>query len=262
MNLIKSGKGSALTQITEAADHVSISIPAGKGGALKAIALQVNSTQETVVDSGGLVTVRNSSADWTPLELFTPSGTVVTAGGGSFKPTVYAVDKLLPGNSTVYFNFTPYDNQSQYLEATLFWEQGANPAKETFSKAVYPLKAAAVTSTARASPGTIVIPGAKGGMAKALAAMTWPTAETVVLSGGLVEFELDAFDITPCNFYTTAVGVVGASGGGCIQPDIIPYVAPVPENSTYTVYFTPRDDQSQTLSAAVIWERPYGTRRV
>jgi len=263
MNLIKAGAGTAITQVTEAADHVTITIPAGKGGALKAIGLQVLPVLETVVDSGGLVTVRNSSADWTPLELLTATGSVVTESGNSvFAPMVYEINKLLPGNSSVYFNYTPYDNQSQCLKAFLIWEQGVTPAKETFVKTKFVKKADAVSATARASPGIIVIPGAKGGQAKALAALPFGTLETVVSSGGLVEFELDAFDITPCQFYSTEAQAVGASGGGTTYPQIIPYIAPVPENSTYTVYYTPFDDQSQTLATSVIWERPYGTKRV
>ena len=257
MMLSKSAEGAALTQVTEAAQHVTIAIPAGKGGTLKAVAFQVNPTLDTVVDSGGLVRLYNTSADWDPFYFLTANHSVVTEGGeGCAQPVMYAVEKELPGNSTVYANFTPYDNQSQYLEVTLIWELGKKPGKETFSGYIHPLKAAAVSATARASPGNYAVPGGKGGRIYCLYHLNWPTIETVVDSGGLVELENNAYDMTPCHWYTGYGSTVGASGGGVMYPDKIPWDGPCPQNSTFYSYFTPDDDQSQTLSTLILWERP------
>lgn len=256
MNLSIVGLGSAaLTQVTEAKAHVSIYIPAGKGGVLKAVEVQCAGTLETVVNGGGKVVFTNSSADWSPFEAFTGYQTTVTAGGEYMEPFRIPCEKELPGNTYVYVDYTPYDNQSQKLQVTLFWEKGATLGQETFSKANFPLKAAAVTSTARASSGTIAIPGGKGGVAYAVALLAWPTVETVVNSGGKVEFTCDAYDVTPMEFYTPLDTTVGASGGSYGRPYVVPFVHEVLANSNYTVYYTPNDDQSQTLASALMWRR-------
>lgn len=255
MMLSKSGAGTALTQVTEAAQHVTIAIPAGKGGVLRAVALQTKSTDETVVDSGGLVRLYNTSADWDPFYFLTPKSGVVTAGGNPKNPVMYDVEKELPGNSTVYANFTPYDNQSQFLEVTLIWELGAKLREETFSGYIHPLKASAVTATARASPGNYAVPGGKGGRIYKIYHMPFGTLETVVQDGGLVEIENNAYDMTPCHWYTQACQAVGAAGSIANGPDKIPWDGDCPQNSTFYSYYTPSDDQSQTLSTLIFWKR-------
>jgi hypothetical protein len=256
MLLSKSARGDAITQVTEDAQHVTIAIPAGKGGWLKAVELQICVVRETVVNGGGLVRLWNTSADWNPFYFLTACDTAVTEGGAmDGKPVRYAVNKELPGNSTVYANYTPYDNQSQRCKVTLIWELGGKPDRETFSERIHPLKAAAVTAAARASPGNVAIPGGKGGRIVYLVDQHWPTLETVVCGGGLRELENDAYDMTPCYKYTTMSTTVGASGGGCMMPDFTPWDGPCPQNSTFTTYYTPTDDQSQTLSSLVFWER-------
>jgi hypothetical protein len=261
MLLSQSARGAAITQVTEAAQHVTINIPAGKGGWLKAVEVQICVVRETVTCGGGLLRLYNTAADWDPFYFLTALDTAVTEGGDiQGHPVRYAVNKELPGNSTVYGNYTPYDNQSQRCKVTLIWELGAKPNKETFSGYIHPLKAAAVTSTARASPGNYAVPGGKGGRIVYFVDLPWGTLETVVCSGGLREFENDAYDMTPCHSYTLMNTTVGASGGGTVSPWFTPWDGPCPANSTFTSHYTPTDDQSQTLSSLIFWERPIRKR--
>jgi hypothetical protein len=252
----KSGIGTAITQVTNAIDHVTITIPAGKGGVLRYVELQTVTVDETVVDGGGLVNCKNSSADWSPFYLITPISGVVTLGGSAKLPIRYDVTKELPGNSTCTFDYYPYDNQSQSLEVTVGWEVGARLNKEEFMGYVYPLKAAAVTSTSRASPGTYAVPGGKGGRVTAFYDLPFPTLTTVVQSGGLLEVENDAFDMKPTQHYTVAHQAVGAGGDIMSIPFKTPWDCPCPQNSTFTLYYTPTNAESQTLAWLVKWERP------
>jgi len=56
---------------------------------------------------------------------------------------VYAVEKELPGNSSVTVDFLPYDNQSQRLKVTLIWSSAPNLRRRP-SPLHSPLKASAV----------------------------------------------------------------------------------------------------------------------
>jgi hypothetical protein len=226
------------------------------GGVLKAVELTTLTVDETVVDGGGLVQLTNSSADWTPFHLLTPKSGVVTLGGGQKLPYRYDCEKELPGNSSVYASYTPYDNQSQRLRVTLIWELGAKLREESFHTSIHPLKGAAVTATARASPGNAIIPGGKGGRVYKVYWMSWPTAEAILQSSGLVELENNAYDMTPHTLYGEANQVVGAGGDIVGGPWCVPVDIPCPQNSTFTSYLTPDDDQSQTMSTIIAWKRP------
>ena len=257
MMLSKGGVGVALQQVTAALDHVDISIPSQKGGVMKYFEVQLHSpVVETVLNSGGDFWLHNSSADWAPLHGVTGSQTTVTEGGGvDGKPMRYYVTKELPGNSHAYADYRPYDDQSQSLELVIFWELGAKITEEHFIEIIHPLKASAVTSVARVSPGNLTIPGGKGGELVAIYDMPWGALETAVSSGGLRELICDAYDIEPCHKYTTFNTSIGASGGGPWLPDWTPYQFKVPDNAVFTSYYTPRNDQSQTLSTALHWKR-------
>jgi hypothetical protein len=256
MLLSKSDAGTSITQVTTDAQHNTIAIPAGKGGWLKRVEIQMCPVRETVVNAGGLVRLYNTSADWDPFYFISAIDTCETLGGDiQGNPVVYNVNKYLPGNSTVYSDFTPYDNQTQHIKLTVVWELGTYPNVETFSGYIHPLKAAAVTSTARASPGNYQIPGGKGGRFVYFVHQVFPTLETIVNSGGLSELECDAYDMTPCEYYTVYHTTITGGGGGVGRPDFRPWDAPAPANSTITSYFTPTDDQSQTLSSILFWER-------
>lgn len=223
---------------------------------MKYVELQTKSTDETTVNAGGLVNMKNSSADWSPFYLLSPQSGVVTLGGNPKEPMRYDVEKELPGNSTVTVDYFPYDNQSQFLYVTLGWELGVKLKEESFHGYIHPLKAAAVTATARASPGNYAIPGGKGGRIYKLYDMAWGTLEAVVQSGGLRELENNAYDMTPCHNYPTACQAVGAGGSNMHNPWVTPWDGPCPQNSTFTTYYSPTDDQSQTLSTIIAWKRP------
>jgi len=120
----KAGIGSAITQTTKASDHVTIDIPAEKGGIARAFMVQVWGTLETVVNSGGLVQLKNIDADpsWEPFEFYTQSQTCVTSGGVELEPLFVPCALDLPGKSTVQLDYTPQDDQSQKLSLVVIWE--------------------------------------------------------------------------------------------------------------------------------------------
>ena len=120
----KAGIGDAVTATTAAKDHVSISIPAEKGGTVKAILAQVWGTLETVVCTGGLVALKNESArvSWEPTEFYTQGETCKTCGGVEGEEETVPADLDLPGNSTAKADYTPQDDQSQKLSLTLIYE--------------------------------------------------------------------------------------------------------------------------------------------
>lgn len=116
--------GSALTQITKATNHVTISIPAAKGGRLVAVMTQVYGTIETIVVSGGLVEVRNNSVRpaLDPWNFDTGGVTTIGTGGAEQKLESHPQDCEAPEGSTFAFDYTPVDNQSQQLAVMVVWE--------------------------------------------------------------------------------------------------------------------------------------------
>jgi hypothetical protein len=260
MMLHKAGVGTALTSVAANLANITINIPAQKGGVTKFIDVIAYGTEETVVNRGGLLAFHNSSAaHWEPLEVLAPGSSVITEGGAQVVGQRYYVEKELPGNSSVTVDVTPYDNQSQIFAAVLNWELAGSIREEHFIESIHPLKASAVTSTARASPGNVTIPGGLGGRAIYLYDCAWPTLETIVNSGGLRELECDAIDIKPCEQYVSGVSAVDA-GGANIKIDQTPTDFPVKANSVFTSYYTPQDNQSQTLSTLIHWVRPTAPR--
>ena len=264
----KTGRdGAALTQVTEDRAAVTIAIPSGKGGILRWVSASYINVAETVVNAGGVISLENTSSDWRPFYFPIGTQTVVTEGGDALKPFVMHCSKKLPGNSSVTVNFIPYDNQSQLLEITLGWDlTSENPDRVTFSDVVHPLKADAVTATTRAAVVTswahnaadvIPIPGHKGGRLEAVILQPMGTLETVVVGGGLVEMFVDGVDIGPAEFYTTMMTAVGASGASFYNPMVIPFSHEVKANANYNFFYTPRNDQSQTVTCGLKWSRPY-----
>ena len=120
---MKSGVGTAITQVTVAASHVTIKCPAHKGGTLKAVEVQIWGTEETVVNSGGLIVLLNETDNWSPFEILTGFNTCVTEGGGLIKTYRKPCNKQFSGNVTAKINYTPQDNQSQLATVTLIWER-------------------------------------------------------------------------------------------------------------------------------------------
>lgn len=248
----KTGIGTALTQTTVAKDNLTITIPAEKGGRLIAVEAEAWGILETVVNTGGLVVLHNSSEHWEPFEFFIGPQTVVGSGAIARSPFRLVCNKPLPGNSTVTADYTPQDNQSQQLTLTLFWELGGRESggSQTYAKSV---TGGAVTSTGRGLAITVAIPGGHSGQLKAIQTVVFGTLETVVNTGGKVEVENDSIDIKPTEFYCGLATAV-TSGGVAPQPYVMPNENPCPENSTYSLYYTPYDDQSQKLCASLIWE--------
>lgn len=267
----KTGHGAAITSVALNEAHVTIDIPSGKGGILYAVEIALTFIAASALNAGGAVRFRNSSADWDPFYIPTGVYTVVTEGGDALKPFVFHCWKKLPGNSTVTVDYIPNDNLSQYLEITLHWYlTERDPEMETFVDIVHPLYADVIGSTTRTQVVTswahnaadvIPIPGHKGGTLKAVILQVFPTSETIVLGGGLIEYFVDSHDITPMEFYTTMMTVVGASGANCVNPQVIPHSHEVKANSNYSAWVTNRDNQNQTTTFGVIWERPYDTKR-
>jgi len=122
---MKGDLGTAITQTTVDADHNTITIPADKGGTVVAVQVIVWGTLETIVDSGGLVALKNESANpsWQPFEFYTHLNTCVDAGGSEITGQIIPCELDLPARSTVDGDFTPQDNQSQLLSLTVIWER-------------------------------------------------------------------------------------------------------------------------------------------
>jgi hypothetical protein len=264
----KAGQGAALTQVTDAAEHVVITIPAGKGGILYAVSFSMTFVGTTILNAGGVATLRNSHAEWDPFYVPTGAWTVVTEGGDALPPFVFPCFKKLPGNSTVSINYIPFDNTiSQYLEVTLHWIMtDADPEVETFVDVVHPLAADYVTTAGKREPivtswahnanDRIPIPLGREGIAKAVILQSWNVATTIIRGGGLFEMFADNHDIGPCEVWTHMLSILDA-GGEAYNPMIIPKHHEVKENSNYIGYFTPQDAQDQSCTFGLIWERPY-----
>ena len=117
-------RGPAITQLTIAADHVTIDVPAEKGGRLRRIETIVYGVTTTVVNSGGLVALKNVSASvsWEPTEFISPGGTCITSGAHLVSPYIVPVDLHLPSGSKVQLDYTPQNALSQRLGLTIVWE--------------------------------------------------------------------------------------------------------------------------------------------
>lgn len=120
----EAGIGTAITQITVAAAHVTVNIPANKGGNCIGFLAQVYGVIETIVVGGGLVAVHNTAANtaWEPTEFVTGGLTSIGTGGGELLVLKWAAAGDCPGNSQFTFDYTPTDNQSQQLAVAAVWE--------------------------------------------------------------------------------------------------------------------------------------------
>jgi hypothetical protein len=116
-------KGTAITQITQAKKHVTFPVVAGpRAGVARALMVIPIGAPETIVCEGGHVNVTNSHADWVPTEGFTNSLTGKTEVSADIQNNILELNHPLLGNSITYIDYTPVDNQSQFLHATLVWE--------------------------------------------------------------------------------------------------------------------------------------------
>ncbi len=117
-------RGTAIAQVTIDTDHITIDVPAEKGGKLKRIETIVYGVTTTVVNSGGLVALKNVSAEvsWEPTEFVIPGGTCITSGAHLVTPYIVPVDLDLPSGSKVQLDYTPQNALSQRLGLTIVWE--------------------------------------------------------------------------------------------------------------------------------------------
>lgn len=261
------GHGAAITQTTTASEHVSIHIPAGKGGILYAVSLSMTFVPTDGVHAGGAVSFACSNADWDPFYLTTGMWVPLTEGGDPLKPFVFECFKKMPGNATVTVDYTPYNALSQYLEVTLHWIMTeADPVVETFVDIVHPLYADKVSSTAPAQVVTswahnagdfIHVPQGKEGTLKAFFLQLWPYPTTVVVGGGICQLFCDAYDTDPVITYNTMATVVGASGCLAENPMVVPVHQEVKHTTNWTANYTPRNAMPQSLTWGIVWERPY-----
>lgn len=252
-------KAAAVSAITRASPG-TITIPAGHSGRLRQVAFIAWPTVETVVNAGGLVELENDAIKGMQFSCVVGGSTAVTEGGAhQNEPQVYKVDIPIVGPSTYTVYYTPYDDQSQSLSTLLIWERGGapNPSRPNYVKANNVLKASAVTAITKAvSHNTISIPSGKGGTLLGVEILVWPTLETVVNAGGLVELISSVDDWKPFDFIAGGATSVGASGGVQLKPNVFPVNKKLTGNSSVTSDYTPYDNQSQSLGLTLLWRGP------
>jgi hypothetical protein len=118
----KSSIGTAITQITKATGHATVTIPSQKSGQVQAFMTQIYGTIETIVVSGGLVEVHNNSiSNIEPTQFVTGGVTSIGTGGAAQQLEMHPSNMQAAGGSTFTFDYTPTDNQSQQLAVMLVW---------------------------------------------------------------------------------------------------------------------------------------------
>lgn len=113
---------------------------------------------------------------------------------------------------------------------------------------------AALTATTRSAVIEIKIPGGKGQVftLEQVEILNFPTVETVVNSGGLIEFENDSVDWKPFHLPTRSMSVI-TEGGAQLRPNIFKVNKPLPGGSIVQIYANPYDDQSQKFAYTIVW---------
>lgn len=126
---------------------------------------------------------------------------------------------------------------------------------ETHSQLLWQLFSAVVSSIARAEAGTIKVPEGLDGRLKEIRATCVGTVETVVNGGGLVEIVNDAVKGMECSFVLGGQTAVTEGGDSDTGEQILKVDFPLIGGSTYTVYYTPYDDQAQALELELAYEK-------
>lgn len=113
----------------------------------------------------------------------------------------------------------------------------------------------ALTATTRSAVSQLAIPeGSNKVMTLTkVKVVNFPTMETIVNSGGLVEIECKSKDISPFGFYTNTISCI-TEGGGKIKPTIVNCNKPLVSGSNLDFYFTPYDNQSQKFAVTIYYE--------
>jgi len=118
----KSSIGTAITQVTKATAHCTVTIPSQKSGQVQAFMTQVYGTIETIVVSGGVVEVHNQSISTIePTQFVTGGVTSIGTGGAAQQLEMHPSNMTAPGGSLFTFDYTPTDNQSQQLAVMVVW---------------------------------------------------------------------------------------------------------------------------------------------
>ena len=103
--------------------HNTITVPSMKGGVVRAIIVGVCGAVTSVKDTGGLVELRNTSADpsWEPFEIITHTYTCVTEGGVEKQQQFIPCKLDLPDNSIVYSKFTAQHTVNSNISLVLLY---------------------------------------------------------------------------------------------------------------------------------------------
>ena len=126
---------------------------------------------------------------------------------------------------------------------------------ETHSQILYKLFSAVVSSISRAETGTIKVPEGLDGRIKEIRATCVGTTETVVNGGGLVEITNDAVKGMECSFVLGGQTSVTEGGHSESGEQLLKVDYPLVGGSTFTIYYTPYDDQSQVLEVELTYEK-------
>lgn len=124
---IKSGiDGAAITTATIERNAVSIVCPAGKGGYIKKVYGWSYNTLETLLNSGALAQLHNEAHHLEPCDMLVEGNTCIDEGVARHIRS--SMPKTLPfaSTSTLYFDVTPFDNQSQLFAFAVVWTRGLN----------------------------------------------------------------------------------------------------------------------------------------
>ena len=123
--LSKTGIGTPADCSGGVVDHVTIDIPAEKGGRAKALIFQVWGILTTVKHTGGLAKLKNidASPSWEPFEILTQTQSALTCGGVELEPLIEPCNLQLPGKSTVQVHFTAQHTANVALSLTVLWNR-------------------------------------------------------------------------------------------------------------------------------------------
>ena len=126
---------------------------------------------------------------------------------------------------------------------------------ETFSQTLWVLFSAVVSSIARATTGTIKVPEGLDGRIKEIRATCVGTVETVVNGGGLVEITNDAVKGMECSFALGGQTSITEGGHSESGEQLLKVDYPLVGGSTFTIHYTPYDDQAQVLEVEMTYEK-------
>jgi len=126
---------------------------------------------------------------------------------------------------------------------------------ETFSQLKWVLFSAVVSSISRAKTGDIKVPEGLDGRVRQIRATAVGTIETVVNSGGLVEIENDSIKGMECSFVLGGLTAVTEGGYAERGEQVLDVDFSLVGGSTFSIYYTPYDDQAQALEIELVYEK-------